>query len=173
MCGYGSEMKYSIETPRLLLRPCRMDDLSPVHALWTNDRVKYFLFDNRAVSLDDARSFIEQSLTNFEHHGYGLWLVFMRGDENLVGFAGFLGTGEETPNLIYGIDSDFWGNGYATEAAGAAIGYALNKLGHSKVKADVDEPNTASVKVLEKLGLRQTGRAGSESHPLLLYELRK
>jgi RimJ/RimL family protein N-acetyltransferase len=114
--------------------------------------------------------FVEASLANFEQHGYGLWLVFAREDRGFVGFAGFLCTEGEAPNLLYGIHPDFCGKGYATEAASAVLSYALESLAVPLVKADVDEPNVISVRVLEKLGMRQTRRAIVAGQPLIYYE---
>jgi RimJ/RimL family protein N-acetyltransferase len=148
-----------------------MEDVPLVHALWTDEHVRYFLFDDRIISPDEARLFVEGSLANFEQYGYGLWLVFpARESYRLVGFAGFLCLEEETPGLIYGVQPDFCGRGYATEAAGAVLRYAFEELDLTKVKADVDEPNAASVRVLEKLGMRRTGRAVVKGRPLLYFE---
>ena len=163
-------MSCVLETTRLQLRPCQLEDIQLVHTLWTSDRIRFFLFDNRVISSDEAQSFVEDSLANFEQHGYGLWLVFMRDIDHLVGVAGFLPSEEGTPSLIYGVHPDRWGNGYATEAASAVLSYALENLALPKVRADVDEPNIASVRVLEKLGMRRTGRAVVNEHPLLYFE---
>jgi len=163
-------MSCVLETNRLQLRPCQIEDIQFVHALWTNDRVRYFLFDNRVISFDEARSHIEDSLASFEQDGYGIWLVFERSIECLVGFAGFLGSEEGTPSLVYGVHPDCWGNGYAMEAARIVLSYALEKLRIPKVRADVDEPNIASVRVLEKLGMRRTGREIVKGYPLLYFE---
>src|SRR4028118_1719339 len=121
-------MSCVLETTRLQLRPCHLDDIQLVHMLWTHDLVRYFLFDNRVISSDEAQSFVEDSLANFERHGYGLWLVFVREIDRLIGFAGFLPSEEGTPSLIYGVHPDCWGYGYATEAASAVLSYALDKL---------------------------------------------
>jgi RimJ/RimL family protein N-acetyltransferase len=164
-------MSCVLETTRLQLRPCQIEDIQLVHTLWTNDRIRYFLFDNRVISSDEARSHIEDSLANFEQYGYGLWLVCVRDIDRLVGFAGFLRSEEGTPSLIYGVHPDRWGYGYATEAASALLSYALDKLALPKVRADVDEPNIASVRVLEKLGMRRTGREVVNGHLLLYFEL--
>ena len=163
-------MSCVLETSRLQLRPCQIEDIQLVHALWTNDRIRYFLFDNRVISSDEARSHIEDSLTSFEQYGYGIWLVFERSLERLVSFAGFLGSEEEPPSLIYGVHPDRWGYSYATEAASTVLSYALEQLRIPKVRADVDEPNIASVRVLEKLGMRRTGREVVKGHPLLYFE---
>jgi RimJ/RimL family protein N-acetyltransferase len=159
-----------LETNRLQLRPCQIEDVQLVHALWTIDRVRYFLFDNRVISSDEAHSFVEDSVANFEQYGYGLWLIFERNIDSLIGFAGFLRSEEGTPRLIYGVHPDRWGYGYATEAAKGVLSYALETLSLPKVRADVDEPNIASVRVLEKLGMRQIGREVVNEHPLLYFE---
>lgn len=163
-------MEHELETTRLRLQPCRVEDVELAHELWTNDGVRRFLFDDRVISVDEARSFVEASLTNFEQQGYGLWLVFAREGKHLVGFAGLLRSDGEAPNLLYGVHPDFWGKGYATEAANAVLGYALERLALPLVKADVDEPNVTSVRVLEKLGMRRVSRAMVEGRPLLYFE---
>lgn len=163
-------MSCVLETTQLQLRPCQIEDVQIVHTLWTNDRVRYFLFDNRVISFDEAQSFVEDSRANFEHHGYGLWLVYERNNDSPVGFAGFLPSEEGTPSLIYGIHPDHWGCGYATEAASAVLSYALENLTVPKVRADVDEPNVASVRVLKKLAMRRIGDAVVNGHPLIYFE---
>ena len=163
-------MAPEFNTTRLRLRPCQLGDLEPVHALWTNDGVRRFLFDDRVISLDETRSFIESNLQNFERHGYGLWLVFARDTNHLVGFAGFLPSENDAPNLIYGIHPDFWGQGYATEAASAVLNYVFEDLALTRVRADVDEPNVVSVQVLEKLGMRRMGRGTNGGRSLLYFE---
>ena len=159
-----------LQTIRLRLQPCRMEDLEAVYQLWTNDHVRQFLFDDKVISIDEGRTFVEASLENFAKHQYGIWLVFARGDKSLIGFAGFLRLAEDVPNLIYGIHPDFCGKGYATEAAVAVLSYALEDLALPLVKADVDEPNVLSIRVLEKLSLVETGRTIVAGRPLVNYE---
>lgn len=164
-------MRHELETSRLRLQPCRREDIERTHSLWTEEHVRRFLFDDRVISHGEARSFIEASLANFERYGYGLWLILERDTSHLVGFAGLLRSEEEAPNLIYGIHPDFGGEGYATEAAGRVLRYALESLDLSKVKADVDEPNVESVRVLEKLNMKRVNRALVEGRPLLYFEV--
>jgi RimJ/RimL family protein N-acetyltransferase len=80
-------MSCELETTRLQLPPCQIEDIQLVHTLWTSDRIRFFLFDNRVISSDEAQSFVEDNLTNFEQHGYGLWLVFVRGNDCLVSYS--------------------------------------------------------------------------------------
>jgi [ribosomal protein S5]-alanine N-acetyltransferase len=115
--------------------------------------------------------FVETSINSFRESGYGIWLVYLRGNDQLIGFAGFLGSDEAEPSLIYGIHPDHVGNGYATEAAGKVLNYGLKELRLPIVRADVDEPNGVSVRVLEKLGMKQVGRKIIKRHSLLYYEI--
>ncbi len=160
-----------LETTRLRLRPCRAGDAEHVHALWTDADVRRFLFDDQLISPEEARAHVEASLASFVRDGYGLWLVFEReGGGNLAGFAGLLRSEEGAPNLIYGVRPECWGRGYATEAARGVLSYALGSLGLASVRADVDEPNVASVRVLEKLRMRRVGSGAPEGHPLIYFE---
>jgi RimJ/RimL family protein N-acetyltransferase len=161
-------MNVNLQTPRLQLRPCQITDLAPIHTLWTTDRIRYFLFDDRVITLDETRSFLQDSLTNFDHLGYGIWLVFSQLSDRPIGFAGCLQSDHQLPSLIYGIHPDHWGKGYATEAARAVL-YYVATLPFPQIEADVDEPNVASVRVLEKLGMQQVKRAIVHGKPLLYY----
>jgi [ribosomal protein S5]-alanine N-acetyltransferase len=162
-------MKQVLETTRLQLRPCQQDDLQRIYLIWINSSVRRFLFDDRVISLDEARSFVESSSGDFERHQYGIWLGFVRDTDQLVGFAGLLHS-EEAPNLIYGVVPEYWGQGYATEAAIAIIDYALKHLCLPKVSANVDEANAVSVRILQRLGMKQIGREIVHNSPLLYFE---
>ena len=142
-----------------------MEDLLLVRALWINEQIRYFLFDNLIISLEEARTFVKESLETFQQYGYGLWLVY-RGNDAPLGFAGLLRS--PPPNLIYGVHPYWWGQGYATEAASAVLSYSSKLV--TRVRADVDEPNRASVRVLEKLGLKRTGQAEVQGRSLLYFE---
>ena len=163
-------MKRELKTSDLRLEPCRLADVPLIHRLWTNPHIRHFLFDGREISLDETRSFIENSIANFEQHNYGLWLVFASDDNRLVGFAGLLHSEGDAPNLIYGVHPEFCGRGYATKAAGAVLSYAFDTLALPLVKADVDELNVASVRVLERIGMKQTNRAAIKEQSLLYFE---
>jgi len=103
--------------------------LDSLHELWTEADVRQFLFDDRCISRNEAQLFIEASAANFVQHNYGLWLFFEQQSDLLAGFAGLLHSPEGMPSLIFGTRPQFWGRGYATEAARAVLRYALDVLG--------------------------------------------
>jgi ribosomal-protein-alanine N-acetyltransferase len=75
---------------------------------------------------------------------------------------------EQRPTLSMGFIPSF-AQGYATEAAAAVFNYGLHTLNLSNVNADVDEPNTASVRVLQKLGMQQVRSATVNDRRLLYF----
>lgn len=160
----------ALTTTRLELRPVQIGNVELVHELWTDTHVRHFLFDERVIPLEEVRSIVEQSLRSFEERGYGIWLAYSRETARLIGFAGLLQSSDESPNLIYGVHPDFWGKGFATQAAKAVLDFAFDTLCLESVKADVDEPNVISVRILEKLSMRKTHRAIVAGRPLLYYE---
>jgi RimJ/RimL family protein N-acetyltransferase len=161
----------SFRTERLSLHPCQMSDLDSVYELWIEAEIRRFLFDDRLISLEEARSFVEASLVSFAHYGYGIWLFFEHQSNQIAGFSGLLHSSQEAPSLIFGTRPQLWGRGYAKEATFSILQYVLGVLGLEKVIADVDEPNTASIRVLEGLGMSCIGRAIANDRPLLYYEL--
>ena len=130
-----------------------------------------FLFDGRAISPNEAEEIVEASHASFTRHGYGIWLVFDDRHDALAGFAGILHPAGGSPSLVYGVRDDLAGNGYATEAAAAVLRHCFETLGLPRVAADVDEPNEASVRILEKLGMIRVGRRVVDGRPLLDFSI--
>jgi len=166
-------MSPSLQTHRLRLEPCQKKDLDAVHQLWVEAGIRRFLFDDRIISLEETKSFFDASAESFTQHGYGLWLVFEQQSHILAGFAGLLHSPEAAPSLIFGTQPQLWGQGYAREAARAVLAYTFDELGLARVLADVDEPNQASIRVLEALGMSLCRREIVNGRPLLYYEIHR
>jgi ribosomal-protein-alanine N-acetyltransferase len=91
--------------------------------------------------------------------GDGVWVIVAREPRTVVGSAGFLGPPDQdgAMELGYGIHPPHRGAGYATEAAAALVRWALARPGVSRVVARCADTNAASIRVLEKIGMRRTG----------------
>lgn len=89
---------------------------------------------------------------------YTAWNIMLRSDRTAIGSACFKGPAQNhSVEIGYGLDEPYWGNGYATEAAEAMINWAYSNEGVYFVEAETEPENTASKKVLEKLGFLEDG----------------
>ena len=167
-----------LQTERRVLRPVTPGDHAVLLAHWAAPDVRRFLFDGATLSAAEVAEAIEDSARDFGRAGYGLWLVHVKDRTDLVGTdlvradlvgtdlvgTGLVGTGlvgtvglrpldELGLEIFYSLAPGSWGNGYATEAARAVLDHALGPLGLPEVLAEVDEGNTASIAVIERLGM--------------------
>jgi [ribosomal protein S5]-alanine N-acetyltransferase len=142
-----------LRTERLVLRPVTAEDHAVLRAHWAAPDVRRFLFDGATLSAAEITEAIEDSARNFGRAGYGLWLVHETGRTDLAGTAGLRPLEDLGLEIFYSLAPGSWGRGYATEAARSVLDYALGSLGLPEVLAEVDEGNTASVAVIERLGM--------------------
>lgn len=164
-----AQIRFPIETERLLLRPFTPDDVDPLHAIWSDPAAARFGGPGwpRPETLVDTRRYLEPILAGQRERGYATWAVIERSSGRLIGDCGLFpadGVGPEV-ELAYGLAPDVWRRGYATEAAAACLRAGLDELDLDRIVADVDPANAASVRVLEKVGFELAG----EQDGKLLY----
>jgi ribosomal-protein-alanine N-acetyltransferase len=146
-------VNHVLTTERLVLRPVTLRDHASLLAHWTTLDVRLFLFDGGIMSEEEVTEVIEDSARDFAASGYGLWLIEEKDQPDLVGTAGLRPLEDLGLEIFYSLAPDSWGRGYATEAARAVVEHALGPLGLPEVLAEVDEGNTASIRVIERLGM--------------------
>jgi ribosomal-protein-alanine N-acetyltransferase len=146
-------VNHVLTTERLVLRPVTLRDHALLMAHWTAPEVRLFLFDGGIMSEDEVTEAIEDSSRDFAAAGYGLWLIQEQDRAELVGTAGLRPLEDLGLEIFYSLAPRSRGRGYATEAARAVVEHALDTLGLPEVLAEVDEGNTASIRVIERLGL--------------------
>lgn len=142
-----------LETSRLVLRAPRLEDATMIAALANDRRIA----ENTArlphpYAVADAERFISSS----ELEGELAFLITSRRGA-VMGVAGIAKRHESAPELGYWLGSEFWGQGYATEAVRALIDYAFAELRHEALQAGARVTNPASRRVLEKCGFQWTG----------------
>lgn len=161
-----------LETDRLYLRPYNSDDGPALHRLWTDPAVRRYLLDDEVVARDFVDQEIADTVALFEEHGYGQWSVRPKEGTDLIGFSGYRPFyNPPVLQLIYGMDPAWWGQGLAVEAARAVLRYGFETLGFETIHAATDAPNTASVRVLDKLGMKLVRRATAHGLDTLFYTL--
>jgi ribosomal-protein-alanine N-acetyltransferase len=162
----------TILTARLTLRPFSLDDVDVLHALWTDPDVRRYLWDNVVIPRERVEAMVRAMIAGFERNGRGMWLIYEENAESPCGFCGFLPRKEpDRAEMIYGLVPGAWGRGYATESARAVMEYGFGTLNVPKIAAAADVPNTASVRVLERLGMRFVRREVVHGVDLLFYEI--
>ncbi|MEU6389781.1 GNAT family N-acetyltransferase [Streptomyces sp. NPDC046939] len=152
-----------IRTPRLLLRRWSPDDdLAPLADIQSDPAVMSHIGDGAPRSLDETAEDIERWEDEWDDEGFGVFAVELLGSGELAGAVGLYVP--VAPPQIAGhigiqwrLGRQFWGQGYASEAAQASLEFALQDRGIDRVVAAVRDGDTSSPKVLGKLGLTRTG----------------
>lgn len=171
-----------IETPRLLLRDWKEDDIEPFAKMNSDsDVMKYFL---KPLTSDESLDFYNRIQAEFAEYGYGLYAIEKKEDGVFIGYTGFHRIAFNTdfaPGIEIGwrIRYKDWNKGYATEAANACLLYAKNYLPFSTVYSFTSVPNKASERVMQKIGMENAGNflhpVVPDGHPLkehILYKIR-
>jgi RimJ/RimL family protein N-acetyltransferase len=154
-----------ITTARLTLQPIGPADASALHHLFCQPEVYQYLTDGQPVARAWIDTVIAESTALFAQCGLGLWAARCIGTDTIIGLVGFRYF--YTPpvlELLYAVLPAYWQRGFAQEMAQAALDYAFTHTALTTIRASTDAPNLASIRVLERLGMRPCGRtAVSES----------
>lgn len=172
-----------LSTPRLRLRQWRESDLAPFAALNADPRVMEFFPATLARGESDAQAWRMQAL--IAERGWGFWAVEAPGVSGFIGFVGLHVPSPELPcspcvEVGWRLAADFWGHGYASEAARAALEFGFRRLGLAEIVAFTAAGNRRSRAVMARLGMQHRGEcfdhpALPPGHPLrphVLYRLR-
>ena len=169
-----------IVTERLLLRRSRPEDAEAISAYRSDPEVHRYQGWDR-TDPEGIRAEIEKMATRApgEPGGWMQLSVVERQSGRLVGDVG-LSLADDEPGVVkigYTMAPEFQGKGYATEAVGALVAYAFDKLGADVVRAFASAENVPSHRVAEKVGMhlveRLERRHGDEAFYIVRYELRR
>jgi ribosomal-protein-alanine N-acetyltransferase len=167
-------MTLPILTERLEIRPYRAEDVERIHeVLYGNAQAR--LLTGGVSDIDETRSAIERFIERGRLDGYSYWAVIERDSGQLIGEAGLKPLEDHGPEveLGYAFGPASWGRGYATEAGRAILGAAFGPLGLEQVVAVTREANTASQRVIAKLGFIPAGRRHVYGDDLMFFVLER
>lgn len=156
-------MKIFAETERLILREIIPDDEDGLFALDSDPAVHQFLGNNPVQSKDQIREIIQFVRWQYEQFGIGRWAMIEKSSGEFIGWSGLKYITETTNNHIhyydlgYRVRRNYWGKGYATEAALASVTYGFTHLKQERLYAATHHMNQNSMHVLQKCGFRQEG----------------
>ncbi len=158
-----------LETPRLLLRPFAADDAVLVHRIYSDPEVMRYVATGPMESIAVTERLLSDYVAHQRRHGYSFWAVIERASGSLIGDAGLYRTPTGEIELGYTLGTAWWGQGYATEAAGRWLETAFGELGMREVVALAEPANAASLHVLDKLGMRRDGERIAFGRPHAVF----
>jgi len=145
-----------LETERLVLRQFTFEDADFILRLLNEPSFIQNIGDRGVRTLEDARSYILRvPIASYEKNGFGLYLVILKESGQSIGMCGLIKRDQlEDVDIGYAFLPEYWSKGYAVEAALAVKEYAREVVGLKRLIAITDPENQASIRVLEKIGLR-------------------
>ncbi len=172
--------KIYIETPRLLLRKWKKEDLLPFSEMNSDKEVmRYF---PKTLTFEESEKSYNTFREEIERYDYGLFAIEVKDDHQFAGFTGFHHFNFNVsfaPGIEIGwrLKSNYWNKGYATEAAKACLEYAKKQKLFKEIYSFTATINKPSEKVMQKIGMQKTGEFDHpnvpDHHPLKKHVLYK
>jgi RimJ/RimL family protein N-acetyltransferase len=158
-----------IETNRLALRPLERGGLDEFLALHNDPQVVRFM---RRLDRQQAGERLRAIESGWKQCGYGMFAVRERASGRFLGRAGlkYWPQFDET-EVGWALRGEAWGQGYATEAAQAAIAWGFRTFGFSYLTAMIRPVNARSIAVAERLGMAPLREDVFFGDPVIVYSL--
>ncbi|MBN2239783.1 MAG: GNAT family N-acetyltransferase [Dehalococcoidales bacterium] len=173
-----------LETDRLVMKQLTLDYLEPVFRHYANSETNRFTDSPDAENTGDVEEIIQWGLWVFEIGKGFLWGLFDKQDDTFLGEVNMVfrqcgNTSLHRVEIGYDLVREYWGNGYITEAAGAAIAHIFSLGFINRIEAVIHPGNLRSQKVVERQGftretvLREYAVFDGNYQDMVLYSLLK
>lgn len=140
-------------TPRLILKRFSIRDAADFFELNSDPEVIRFTGDAPFASVAEARKFL-RGYSHYDLHGFGRWSLYLTETKEYIGFCGLnFSERKGEVDLGFRLLRRFWTKGYATEAGFASLRIGFSNYKLEKIVGRAMKANTASLHVLEKLGM--------------------
>lgn len=166
-----------IETERLLLRPVLETDVQDFFELDSNPKVHVFIENKPVKTIAESEAIVASILEQYKTNGLGRLAMI---DKETNAFLGWSGLKYEENlrkefnyyDLGYRLKEQFWGKGYATEAAIASLDFGFTILKLKEIGAAADIDHIASNTILKKIGMQTSGTFEYEGDLCNWYNLK-
>ena len=154
----SSDKGVFLETNRLFFRQWSANDFKLALDLWGDPRITKFIDARERLSEDEVRSRLASEIDCAKEFNVQYWPIFLKTTRKHVGCCGLrpYDLSHKVYEIGFHICADFWGQGFATEAARAVMDYAFNAFSVNDLFAGHSPDNTVSQHLLQKLGFRYT-----------------
>jgi [ribosomal protein S5]-alanine N-acetyltransferase len=161
-----------LETERLILRWMTLDDAVFIMRLVNEPSWLEFIGDKGVRSIEDARTYLRNGpMDLYERYGFGHYLVERKSDGTEIGMCGLIKRDTlQDVDIGFAFLPEHWGRGYAYEAAHAVLEHGHRDFGLKRIVAITSPHNDASIKLLERMGMRFEGSINlSSTDPVKLF----
>lgn len=160
----------TLETERLTLRPFGEADVEPMFHMLQDPAVVHYVGDRHVPTRQETWRMVAGWLGHWALRGYGQWSIEERESGQLVGRAGIINPADwPGPEVGYLLGKAWWGRGYATEAARAAMDWGFREIGFDDLLSLIDPANQPSIAVATRLGESLRGETEIMGHHVLVY----
>lgn len=161
-----------LTTERLRLRPFMAEHGEPHARLYADPEITKWLSDGPWPG-PEARARSERAVRRFMAHwrdyGYGVWAVEDRATGRFFGQCGLNTLESDEVEILWALEQRAWGNGYATEAARAALAYGFDVVRLDRIVALARPQNGPSRRIMDKLGMRWEKDVDAFGRPAVYY----
>jgi RimJ/RimL family protein N-acetyltransferase len=160
-----------LETERLILRTWIYPDAEALFEICRDAEVMFHIGDRKPYeTIEKAREFLNWAVSFQKKFGFCRWAVIEKSSEKIIGNCGFAYRKMEDAELGYLFAREFWGKGFATEAARACVEYGFKDLKFEKIVALTDVDHVISQRVLEKIGFVRRAISKTDDDEDMFFE---
>lgn len=158
------------ETPRLILRQFTKSDAPLILSLNGDPEVLKYLHEPTLKTVEHATQIINDIILPQYNNNLGRWAIHTKTDMNFIGWCGLKYRPEmDEIDLGYRLMQNAWSKGFATEAAQHSLEHGFTKLNLKLITGRAHIDNSASIKVLEKIGMDYIGEGIVDDCPVKTY----
>lgn len=141
------------ESDRLYYRKFQLSDAEDFYHLNTDEEVMKYTGDQAFQNVEDAKHFLA-TYNPYSITGFGRWSVIRKSDDQLLGWCGLKQLNSNEIDLGYRFHKKYWNQGFATEASIQSLRVGFEDYKLKEIIGRTSQQNTASIRVLEKIGMK-------------------
>ena len=150
-----------IKTPRLILRPFRVEDAPSMYKNWASDnQVTKYLMWPAHQSVDVSRQVLQDWVTHYPQKDYYQWAIALQSNpDEPIGSISVVGQNDKTQmaHIGYCIGQNWWNQGITSEALQGVIHFLFTTVGVNRIESRHDPNNPHSGKVMLKCNMTYEG----------------
>lgn len=163
-----------LKTLRLLIRDFTSSDFADFAHLMADKQVMRFSLTGPMNEELAQEYFQRRILGHYQTHGFGLWALFILDTKEFIGLAGLISQtidAVEEVELAYRLHPNYWGKGYATEAASSIAEHAFKTMQIDHLVSIIDPKNVSSEKVAQRVGMQVWKAAVFHGYEVNIFKL--